>query len=61
MPVHFPFDASIASASTIPSRLYTDAVYLELEQERIFGRTWQLVGRAEQLLGQRLAEDVRLD
>jgi choline monooxygenase len=49
MPVHFPFDASIASASTIPSRLYTDAVYLELEQERIFGRTWQLVGRAEQV------------
>lgn len=49
MPVHFPFDASIAGASTIPSRLYTDPVYLELERERVFGRTWQLVGRAEQV------------
>jgi choline monooxygenase len=49
VPVHFPFDASIASAATIPSRLYTDPVYLELEQERIFGRTWQLVGRTDQV------------
>ncbi|HEV2644544.1 MAG TPA: aromatic ring-hydroxylating dioxygenase subunit alpha [Candidatus Elarobacter sp.] len=49
MPVHFPFDAAIASASTIPARLYTDPVYLELERERVFGRTWQLVGRAEQV------------
>lgn len=49
VPVHFPFDASIATAETIPSRLYTDPVYLELEQERIFGRTWQLVGRTSQV------------
>jgi choline monooxygenase len=49
MPVHFPFDAAIAGASTIPSRLYTDPVYFELERERIFGRTWQLVGRTDQV------------
>lgn len=47
MPLHFPFDPDIAGASTIPARLYVDPVYLELEQERIFARTWQLVGRTE--------------
>lgn len=49
MSLRFPFDPNIAGASTIPARLYTDAVFLELERERIFGRTWQLVARAEQL------------
>ena len=47
--MRFTFDPNIASAATIPSRLYVDPVYLELEQERIFARTWQLVGRAEQV------------
>lgn len=42
---HFPFDARIERASTIPARLYTDPVYLALERERVFGRTWQLAGR----------------
>mgnify|MGYP003502396367 CR=1 FL=1 len=42
----FPFDLNIEQASTIPARLYTDPVFLELEQERVFGRTWQLVGHA---------------
>lgn len=49
MALHFPFDPDIAGASTIPSRLYTDPVYLALETERIFSRTWQLVGRLAQL------------
>jgi choline monooxygenase len=49
VPLVFPFDANIARASTIPARLYNDPVYLELERERVFAHTWQLVGRAEQL------------
>ena len=48
MPLVFPFDPNIARASTIPARLYNDPVYLELERERIFAHTWQLVGRVEQ-------------
>ena len=49
MALHFSFDPNLATASTIPSRLYVDPVYHELEREKIFGRTWQLVGRAEQV------------
>ncbi len=45
----FSFDLDISRASTIPSRLYNDPVYLDLERDRVFGRTWQLVARAEQL------------
>lgn len=47
--MHFAFDPNIASASTIPARLYNDPVYLSLEQEKIFARTWQLVGRMDQV------------
>ncbi len=49
MPIIFPFDPNIERASTIPARLYNDPVYLELERERVFAHTWQLVGRAEQV------------
>jgi choline monooxygenase len=45
----FPFDPDIRRASTIPSRLYVDPVYLVLEEDKIFGRTWQLVGRLDQV------------
>jgi choline monooxygenase len=41
----FSFNPDIRFAETLPSRLYTDPVYLALEEEKIFGRTWQLVGR----------------
>lgn len=49
MPLVFPFDPDIARASTIPARLYNDPVYLELERERVFAHTWQLVGRVDQV------------
>ncbi len=38
-----PATADPAHAATIPSRYYLDRDILELEQRRIFGRTWQLV------------------
>jgi choline monooxygenase len=46
VPRPFPFDLNIERASTIPARLYTDPVVLALEEERVFGRTWQLAGHA---------------
>ena len=49
MSLVFPFDPDIRRASTIPARLYVDPVYLALEEEKVFGRTWQLVGRTEQV------------
>ena len=49
MSLIFPFDPDIRRAATIPSRLYVDPVYLELERERVFANTWQLVGRIEQV------------
>lgn len=42
-------DPRLEAAETMPSRCYTEAAYLALENERIFARTWQLVGRAEQV------------
>ena len=63
MPIVFPFDPDIARASTIPARLYNDPVYLELERERVFAHTWQLVGRAEDVAtqGQYLTAEVGND
>jgi choline monooxygenase len=42
-------DAPIGHASTIPASWYTDARLLELERRTVFGRSWQLAGRAAQL------------
>ena len=39
----------LSRASTLPSRFYLDADVLEREKERIFGRTWQLVARTDDL------------
>src|SRR3989442_11385530 len=42
-------DPAVARASTLPSSSYVDPTTLEQEKERIFGRTWQLVARADEL------------
>ena len=47
--MQFTFDPNLATAATLPSRYYTDAHFLKLENERVFARTWQLVGRAAQI------------
>ncbi len=39
----------VARASTLPAHLYRDPAVFELEKERIFGRTWQLVARSDEL------------
>lgn len=40
----------LAYAETLPARWYTDPRFLELEKNRIFYKTWQPVGRVEQVL-----------
>ncbi len=46
---HFVYEPDLARATTIPSTWYTDPAMTPVERERVFGATWQLVGRAEQL------------
>jgi len=45
----YRFDPNLARAETLPSSYYADAGILDREQRDVFGRSWQLVGRAEQL------------
>jgi choline monooxygenase len=45
----YRFDERLAHAETLPSSWYTDPRVLEEEQRKVFARTWQLVGRAEQV------------
>jgi choline monooxygenase len=45
----YSFDSRLAFAATIPSSYYTDAAVLPMENRNVFGRTWQLVGRADQV------------
>ncbi len=42
-------DADVAQAWTLPSNLYTDAAIFEVEKEKIFGRSWQVVGHHDQV------------
>ena len=42
-------DADIARAWSVPSKFYIDPEVFALERERIFGRSWQLVGHSDQL------------
>jgi choline monooxygenase len=39
--------AAVQDASTIPGTWYVDARIAELEDQSVFGRTWQMVGRVD--------------
>src|SRR5437763_704386 len=43
------FERRLERASTIASECYLEAEFLRLENDKVFGHTWQLVGRAEQV------------
>ena len=45
----FQVEADIARAWTLPAHLYWDADILLAEKEKIFSRTWQVVGHASQV------------
>lgn len=42
-------DSPLAQASTPPSSWYTDSLIFGLEQRTVFSRSWQLVGRSDQV------------
>lgn len=39
----------LSRATTLPSAYYHDPIILGQEKVKVFGRTWQLVGRLEQV------------
>lgn len=41
--------AALPDASTIPAPWYVDSRVAELEAQTVFGKTWQMVGRVEQV------------
>jgi phenylpropionate dioxygenase-like ring-hydroxylating dioxygenase large terminal subunit len=43
-PLHLDVHEQIECAQTLASKYYTDPAILAIEKERIFSRTWQLVG-----------------
>ena len=45
----YSFDENIETARTIPSSWYTDRKFLDREYKHIFRKTWQLVGRVDQI------------
>jgi len=45
----FQINPDISRAWTLPAALYTDPEIFTLEKERIFRRTWQVVGHASQV------------
>ena len=45
----FSVDSDIARAWTLPSHLYIDDAAFAAEKERIFGRSWQVVGHRDQV------------
>ncbi|HTC87928.1 MAG TPA: SRPBCC family protein [Bryobacteraceae bacterium] len=51
-PVNLGMNERVECAETLPSRFYIDPAILTLEKERIFRRTWQLVGTLGQCCGE---------
>src|SRR5580765_7046371 len=49
MTTNWHLEPNLALASTLPSRYYFDPGILAEENRRVFGATWQLAGRAEQV------------
>ena len=45
----YKFDSRLERAATLPARYYIDPAVLQSEQRNVFARTWQLVGRADQV------------
>ncbi|PYT00494.1 MAG: choline monooxygenase [Acidobacteria bacterium] len=45
----FTIDPDIHRARTLSSSFYTEGRYFELSKERIFSRTWQFAGRADEV------------
>ena len=41
--------APLAEASTIPAPWYVDARIAELERQTVFSKTWQVMGRLDQV------------
>jgi choline monooxygenase len=44
-------NAALAEASTIPAPWYVDSRIAQLETRAVFSKTWQMVGRVEQVEG----------
>ena len=51
-PLRLDVNEAIECAQTLASRFYTDPHILEIEREKIFRRTWQLVGTLDQACGE---------
>ena len=47
MPI-FDIDPDIRKAKTLASDFYTDGRYFEISKEKIFARTWQFLGKADE-------------
>jgi choline monooxygenase len=45
----YSFEERLSQATTPPSTWYTDPDVLALEQQKVFGNSWQLVGRLDQV------------
>ncbi|MGB2635375.1 MAG: hypothetical protein WAM58_15710, partial [Candidatus Acidiferrum sp.] len=51
-PIRVDVNPQLECAETLASRFYTEPGMLALERERIFRRTWQLVGTLSQACGE---------